>query len=159
MEGSSEYVIAARDKGGLTAYARVSRFHNVSMVMEYGYRSGAEDAMLVLFNHLGEHASGTRCVHLIRGDHLGAALLAQGEGATAPAGVLITHTAHDKNLEQRLTAAGAFISYHEDNNYMWRIIEPGKLGQRLGLTPAEAEDRAFELFKSDNSLFWTADRF
>lgn len=159
MEGSSEYFITAREGEDLTAYARVSRFHGVTMVMEYGYRAGSEEAMLTLFNHLGELASGTRCAHRIRGDHLGAALLAGGSGATAPAGVLITHTAHDKPLEQRLTAAGASVGYHEDNNYMWRIISPEKLGARLGLPPSQAEQRAFELFKSDNSLFWTADRF
>lgn len=159
LPDSSEYFIVARNNDELSAYARVSRFHGVSMVMEYGYREGAEADLLTLFHHLGESASGAACRHRLRGNHRGAALLAEGAGATAPAGILITHTAHDKPLERLLGAAGAAISYHEDNNYMWRVISAEKLGARLDLPPDRAGERAFEYFKSDNSLFWTADRF
>jgi GNAT superfamily N-acetyltransferase len=156
-EGSSEYFILARAAGEIAAYARASRFHGVSMIMEYGYRPGAEDAVLVLFQHLGD--AGASCSHRLRGDHRRAALLSEGSGSKAPAGVLITHTAHDKPLEHRLAAAGLPVTYHEDSNYMWRIISPERLGARLGLSPEKAATRAFELFRDDSSLFWTSDRF
>ena len=159
IEGAWEYFILARDAGGVGAYARVTRFHGVTMVMEYAYRPGAEDGLIALFHHLGELATGTRCAHRLRGNHDGSKAMAQGSGASAPAGVLITHTAHDRRLEERLVKSGCSLSYHEDNNYMWRIISPERLGKRLGVSPADASARAFDLFKSDASLFWTADRF
>jgi hypothetical protein len=158
-EGSSEYFILARDEAGIAAYARVTRFHGVTMVMEYGYRDGGEDGMVTLLRHLGEIAAGARSSHRLLGDHRRAALLTESSGSTAPAGVLITHSAHDQALEKRLVTAGASITYHKDNNYMWRVISPEKLGQRLGLPAAKASERAFELFADDRSLFWTSDRF
>jgi GNAT superfamily N-acetyltransferase len=159
-EGCAEYFIIACSRSRPSAYARVTRFYGVTMVMEYGYRGGMEDALLTLFQHLGEAATGARCSHRLQGDHRGAAMLTEGTGgAGAPAGVLVTHTAHDKTLESRLTAAGAPVAYHQDNNYMWRIVSAHKLGKRLGLPPDRATARAFELFASDNSLFWSADRF
>jgi GNAT superfamily N-acetyltransferase len=158
-EGSAEYFIIARSRSRPAAYARVARFYGVTMVMEFGYRDGMEDGLVTLFQHLGEAAAGARCSHRLEGDHRGAAMLSDGAGATAPAGVLVTHTAHDRSLESRLTAAGATVTYHQDNNYMWRIVSPEKLGRRFGLPPQRAAARAFELFASDNSLFWTADRF
>jgi GNAT superfamily N-acetyltransferase len=158
-EGCAEYFIIARSRSGPGAYARVTRFHGVTMVMEYGYRDGMEDDLVTLFQHLGEAVIGARCSHRLRGDHLGAAMLTKGAGANATAGVLVTHTAHDKAFENRLTAAGAPVTYHQDNNYMWRIVSAKKLGRRFGLSPDRAAARAFGLFASDNSLFWSADRF
>ena len=158
-EGCEEYFTIARSRSGPAAYARVTRFHGVTMVMEYGYRDGMEDDLVTLFQHLGEAATGAQCSHRLLGDHRRAAMLTDGAGASAPAGVLVTHTAHDKSFENRLTAAGAPVTYHQDNNYMWRIVSAEKLGQRFGLSPTRAAARAFELFASDNSLFWSADRF
>jgi GNAT superfamily N-acetyltransferase len=158
-EGCEEYFTIARSRSGPAAYARVTRFHGVTMVMEYGYRDGMEDDLVTLFQHLGEAATGAQCSHRLLGDHRRAALLTEGAGASAPAGVLVTHTAHDKLFENRLAAAGAPVTYHQDNNYMWRIVSAEKLGQRFGLSPTRAAARAFELFASDNSLFWSADRF
>jgi predicted N-acetyltransferase YhbS len=158
-EGSSEYFIVARDTTGISAYARVTRFHGVTMVMEYAYRPGSEDALLTLIQHLGEIITSAPCVHRLRGDHGQSSPMTEGSGATAPAGVLITHTAHDKPLEDRLGKSGCTLSYHVDNNYMWRILSPERLGKRLNLSPAEASKRAFDLFASDASVFWTSDRF
>ena len=157
-EGSKEYFVIAR-RSRPAAYARVTRFHGVAMVMEYGYRDGAEDDLVTLFQHLGEAATGARCSHRLQGDHRRVTLLTGGAGASGPAGVLVTHTAHDKAFENRLTVAGAPVTYHQDNNYMWRIVSAEKLGRRLELPPDRAAARAFELFASDDSLFWTADRF
>jgi GNAT superfamily N-acetyltransferase len=158
-EECAEYFIIARSRSHPAAYARVTRFHGVTMVMEYGYRDGMEDDLVTLFQHLGEAATGVRCSHRLLGNHRRAAILTQGAGAGAPADVLVTHTAHDKSFERRLTAAGAPITYHEDNNYMWRIVSPEKLGRRLGLPTDRVAARVFDLFASDNSLFWSADRF
>jgi predicted N-acetyltransferase YhbS len=159
IEGSWEYFILARDAAGISAYARVTRFHGVTMVMEYAYRPGSEAALLTLFQHLGEVTTGGSCTHRLRGDHRVSKPMAEGSGATAPAGVLITHTAHDKQLEDRLVKSGCSLNYHEDNNYMWRILSPERLGKRLGLSSADASRRAFDLFASDASIFWTSDRF
>jgi len=158
-EGCAEYFIIARSRSGPGAYARVTRFYGVTMVMEYGYRDGMEGGLVTLFQHLGEAVTGARCSHHLQGDHRRAAMLADGASASAPAGVLVTHTAHDKAFEGRLRAAGAPVTYHHDNNYMWRIISAEKLGRRFGFPPDRAAARAFELFASDNSLFWSADRF
>ena len=158
-EGCEEYFTIARSRSGPAAYARVTRFHGVTMVMEYGYRDGMEGDLVTLFQHLGEAASGAQCSHRLLGDHRRAAMLTEGAGASAPAGVLVTHTAHDKSFENRLATAGAPVTYHQDNNYMWRIVSAEKLGRRLGLSPTRAAARAVELFASDNSLFWSADRF
>jgi GNAT superfamily N-acetyltransferase len=158
-ERCTEYFVIARSRTRPTAYARVTRFYGVTMVMEYGYSDGMEDDLVTLFQHLGEVATGARCLHRLQGDHRRAAFLTDGTGASAPAGVLVTHTAHDKSFESRLTAAGATVTYHLDNNYMWRIVSAEKLGRRLGLSPDRAAARAFELFASNNSLFWSADRF
>jgi predicted N-acetyltransferase YhbS len=155
---SNEYFILARKDDAPVAYLRVSRFHGVAMVMEYGYRPGAVDALLTLFRHLGETAAASPCSHRLRGDHRRGALLGEESGA-APAGVLITHTAHDKQFESRLAQAGCPVNYHQDNNYMWRVISPERLGRRLGLPPDRAAAAAFEMFRDDRSLFWTADRF
>lgn len=159
IEGCQEYFILARDMNGFGAYARTTRFHGVTMIMEYAYRPGAEDGLLALFQHLGEVTTGARCSHRLRGDHGRAKAMAEGSGGAAPAGVLITHTAHDKAFEERLVKGGCSLSYHEDNNYMWRIISSERLGRRLGVSPADASARAFDLFASDASLFWTSDRF
>ena len=159
IEGCWEYFILARDAGAIGAYARITRFHGVTMVMEYGYRPGAENGLLALFHHLGEVTTGARCTHRLRGDHSRAKAMMEGSGAAAPAGVLITHTAHDKALEERLVKSGCSLSYHEDNNYMWRIISSERLAKRLSVSPAEASTRAFDIFANDASLFWTSDRF
>lgn len=158
-EGSEEYFIVARAAEEVAAYARVSRFYGVTMVMEYGYHDRAENAALAMFRHLGETATGAAPSFRLRGNHHRAALLAEGADPTVPAGVLITHTAHDKRLEKCLAAAGVPVSYHEDNNYMWRIISPERLAARLGMTPDQAAAHAFEVFGDDRSLFWTSDRF
>jgi len=158
-EGSSEYFILARNAAGIGAYARVTRFHGVTMVMEYGYRPAAQDGLLELLHHLGQVASDAGSSHRLLGNHRHAALLTQGTDAAAPAGVLITHTAHDQQLENCLVAHGASLSYHEDKNYMWRIISPEKLGKRLNLSPEQASARAFDLVANESSLFWTSDRF
>src|SRR5262245_22358706 len=81
--------VLARDRGGIAAYARVTRFHGVAMVMEYGYCDADLDSAIALFRYLGEAAIGTRPSFRLRGDHRRAALLSQGSGPSAPPGVLI----------------------------------------------------------------------
>jgi predicted N-acetyltransferase YhbS len=158
-DGSEEYFVLARDAGAVAAYARAMRLYGVTMVMEYGYRDGAADAVLALFRHLGELAAGGRSSFTLAGDHRRAARLRAGAGATAPSGVLVTHTAHDPTLEDRFAAAGSPIMHHDDNNYMWRIIAPDQLARRFDMTDEEVSGFAFEVFADDRSLYWTADRF
>ncbi len=158
-EGSEEYFILARGAESIQAYARAIRLYGLTMVMEYGYRTAREDALFALLRHLAESAQGKPSSSRLVGDHRRAARLRAGSGATAPTGAIVTHTAHDRQLEQRLAAAGAPVTHHSDNNYMWRIISPEKLAERFNTTPAAASARAFEIFADDASLFWTADRF
>src|SRR5271167_3139906 len=73
-EGSEEYFIACRDGSRIAAYARVIRFHGVSMVMEFGYAGGI-DAMLATFRYLGQSAAGVPFTGKRIGEHRRAALL------------------------------------------------------------------------------------
>ena len=157
-EGSEEYFVVCRDGERIAAYARVTRFHGVSMVMEYGYAADAAGAMLATFKCLGQSAAGVPVTVRRIGDHRRAAIL---HGASKPAepSVLVSHTAHDPALEQALSGAGCPVAHHIDNNYMWRVLAPDKLARRFAMAPEAASAHAFELFADSRSLFWTADRF
>jgi predicted N-acetyltransferase YhbS len=157
-EGSEEYFIVCRDGVRIAAYARVTHFHGVSMVMEYGYAAGAVDAMLATFEYLGQEAAGVPVTIRRIGDHRRKAVLHNVSTPAAPS-VLVTHTAHDPALEKALGDAGCAVAHHTDNNYMWRILAPDKLARRFATTPEAASARAFELFADSRSVFWTADRF
>jgi predicted N-acetyltransferase YhbS len=159
-EGSEEYFVMCRDASRIAAYARVTRFHGVSMIMEYGYvaRAGGIDAMLATFKYLGQSAAGVPVTVRRTGGHERAALL---HGAMKPdeQSVIVTHTAHDPTLEKALGDAGCPVAHHTDNNYMWRVLAPDKLARRFAMTPAAASAHAFDLFADSRSVFWTADRF
>ncbi len=158
-EGSAEYFVVARRGGaGPLAYARVTRFHGVAMVMEYGYRAESVDAMLALFRHFGEVAIGVPSSFKLKADHRRAGLLKSDRADTAP-GVIVTHTAHDPKLERLLMDANCPVMHHPDNFYMWRRVSPSLLAKRLGVTTDRAEARLLEIVQSDASLFWTSDRF
>src|SRR5260370_13214942 len=59
-EGSEEYFPICRTSDGrIAAYARVTRFHGVSMVMEFGYQPDRTEAMLATFKYLAEEAAST----------------------------------------------------------------------------------------------------
>jgi predicted N-acetyltransferase YhbS len=158
-DGSEEYFVVARRSGAAPiAYARITRFHGVAMVMEYGYRHESVDAMLALFRHLGEVAIGARSSFTLKGDHRRAGLLRSDRPDAAP-GVIVTHTAHDPALERRLKEANCPAMHHADNFYMWRAISPSSLAKRLEVAPVDAERRVLEIVQSDESVFWTSDRF
>jgi predicted N-acetyltransferase YhbS len=159
-EAPQEYFIVCRDEARIAAYARVIRFHGVSMIMEYGYVDGARgiEAMLATFKYLGQSAAGVPVTVKRVGDHTRAALLHSASKPNEPS-VLVTHTAHDRALERALGSAGCPVAHHTDNNYMWRVLAPEKLARRFATTPEAASARAFELFADSGSVFWTADRF
>src|SRR5580692_3672063 len=159
-EGSEEYFVLCRDGSRIAAYARVTRFHGVSMVMEYGYvpHGIGIEAMLATFKYLGQSAAGLPVTVRRTGDHRRAALL---HGASKPdePSVLVTHTAHDPALEKALGDAGCPVAHHIDNNYMWRVLALDKLAHRFAMAPGAAAAHAFDLFADSRSVFWTADRF
>jgi predicted N-acetyltransferase YhbS len=159
-EGSEEYFVVCRDASRIAAYARVTRFHGVSMIMEYGYPADGTgvDAMLATFKYLGESASGVPITVRRIGDHRRAALLHSASKPAEPS-VLVTHTAHDPALEKALGDAGCPVAHHTDNNYMWRVLAPDKLARRFATAPEAATAHAFDLFADSLSVFWTADRF
>lgn len=153
-----EYFILARSGGRISAYARATRFRGVAMVIEYGYQDNAADALLALFRHLGDTAAGRRSSCRVLGDHQHSRLL-YGDAKNPGGPVLVTHTLHDPDLERAFAEAGCPVMHHDDNNYMWRMILPEKLGQRFGMGPQAAAKHAFTMFRDPRSLYWTADRF
>jgi GNAT superfamily N-acetyltransferase len=159
-EGSEEYFVACRDGSRIAAYARVTRFHGVSMVMEYGYVPDGIgiEAMLATFKYLGQSAAGLPVTVRRTGNHGRAALLHSASKPDEPS-VLVTHTAHDPAPEKALGDAGCPVAHHVDNNYMWRVLAPDKLARRFAMTPEAASAHVFEIFANSRSVFWTADRF
>jgi predicted N-acetyltransferase YhbS len=157
-EGSEEYFVVCRDGARIGAYARVTRFHGVSMIMEYGYVADGIDAMLATFKYLGQAAAGVPITVKRAGHHKRAALLHNATKPEEPS-VIVTHTAHDPALEKALGGAGCPVAHHVDNNYMWRVLNPEKLAQRFAMTPEAASAHAFEMFADSRSVFWTSDRF
>ena len=157
-EGSEEYFVVCRDGARIAAYARVTRFHGVSMVMEYGYVPDGTGAMFATLKYLGQSAAGMPVTVRTVGDHRRAGLLHSASKPAEPS-VLVTHTAHDPALEKALGDAGCPVAHHVDNNYMWRVLVPDKLARRFAMAPEAASARAFELFVDTRSVFWTADRF
>lgn len=155
--GCDEYFIIARIGGEIVAYARATKFHDIVMLMEFGYRRSNQAAMLALIRHLGEMLSSGKSSFRVAGDHRRAqALLAD----KMPAGALIvTHMCHDGGLERAADDAGCLVRHHADNFNMWRINLPEKLGHRFEMTPQAASDYFFAKVASPHSLFWTADRF
>jgi predicted N-acetyltransferase YhbS len=155
--GCEEHFVLARSGSEIAAYARATRFHGIAMVMEYGYAPSHPEAALALFRHMGEMAATGKSSYPMRGDHRSARLLS-GEKPSGNA-MLLTHTAHDPELERALTAAGCPVRHHPDNFYMWRVNLPQKLADRFGMAPEAASKHFFAKLSDPRSLFWTADRF
>jgi GNAT superfamily N-acetyltransferase len=149
-----EYFVVCGTGTQVRAYARAIRFFDYPMVMEYGYRAREQDALVSVLKHLGEVANGSA-------PGLGSAscpALAPASPAQ-PIGLLVTHSAHDSELERRLAQAGVTLMHHGDRLYMWRVLMPERVGPRLGVRPEEAQRRLIELASSPQSLYWTSDRF
>lgn len=155
--GCEEYFVLARKDGRIAAYARASRFHGIAMLMEYGYKKGGAGAILALLRHLGEIVANGKSSMRLVGDHSHSRVLFGQGKSRGPA--LVTHTRHDPELEAMLGDAGCAPVHHEDNNYMWRVILPEKLGRRFSMSAEDAVRHAFSMFSDQASLFWTSDRF
>ena len=154
-----EYFVVCRDlRGTLAAYARAMMFHGFPMIMEYGYAHAAADAMLALVRHIGEAAAGAVPSLALSDGDPDTSALRHPRTSPAPA-LLVTHTAHDPALEERMREAGVFLMHHPDNFFMWRVVAPRKLAKRLGVASDEAEAALFDALQGPNALYWTADRF
>jgi predicted N-acetyltransferase YhbS len=153
-----EYFVVGRTGGRIRAYARAARFHEVAMVMEYGYEAGAADVMVTLFRHMGEMRAREAGPYRLAGDNRNADVpRTRRDGA--PRAVLVTHTRHDPALERRLALAGCPPLHHPDNNYMWRVIMPERLGRRFAMEPGAAANWVLATIGDPHSLYWTSDRF
>src|SRR5260370_28973907 len=127
--------------------------------MESGPQPDRTEARLATFKYLAEEAaSAPLSTHRI-GDHRRSTLLRPTILDPNPTTMLVTHTAHDPDLETNLTNSGCPIAHHTDNNYMWQVLSPERLAIRLEIPPESATTQAFSLFADPNSLFWTSDRF
>jgi predicted N-acetyltransferase YhbS len=154
-----EYFVVCRDTaGGLAAYARAMLFHGFPMVMEYGYAAEAPDAILVLLRHIGEAASGAEPSLPLESGSSDVTMLRNPADPPGPV-LLVTHSVHDLALEEGLREAGVFLMHHPDNFYMWRVIAPHKLGNRLGVAADQTEAALLAMLAAPNALYWTADRF
>ena len=158
VTGCAEYFILARRGDQIAGYARVTRFYGIVMVMEFGYSPGNASAVVAMLKHFGEMASSGNSTAQLRGDHGGASLLRSGQKGSGD-GILVTHTAHDPELEKALVDAGGSIAHHPDNFYMWRINLPERLGRRFNMDPESASKYVLTKFADPRSLYWTADRF
>ena len=154
-----EYFLVCRElNGALAAYGRAMMFHGFPMLMEYGYAPEAADAMLALVRHIGEAASGAEpSLALSDGDPDTSPLRSSGN-PPAPA-LLLTQSAHDPELEERMREAGVFLMHHPDNFFMWRVLAPRKLAKRLGVAVDETEAALLAMLQAPSALYWTADRF
>jgi predicted N-acetyltransferase YhbS len=153
------FVVCRRETSNeIAAYARAMIFHGFPMLMEYGYAPEAADAMPALVRHIGETAAGAVPSLPLEGGGGDMAMLRNPADPPAP-GLLVTHSAHDPALEERLREAGVFVMHHPDNFFMWRVIAPRKLGANLGVAAEEAEAALFAMLQAPNALYWTADRF
>jgi len=153
-----EYFIVARRNGAIAAYTRATRFHGIAMVMEFGCASEEERAIVALLKHMSRMGSTGASSFRLLGDHRSSQVL-RPYGMSSGSGLLVTHTRHDPKLERMLAKAGAPPHHHPDNNYMWRMASPERLGRRFGLAADEAERYVYGMLSDPQSLFWTADRF
>jgi|SRR5579875_191340 len=138
----------------LAAYARIIRYFELPMVMEYGYEPDARHIMVSLFEHLLALACGRARESFLACDPLASLLLPTNEGSAAAG--LLTQTAHDPPLEADLRQRGFSLTYYADNNYMWRLVDSARVLKSLGFA---SERDFFAAVSSRNALFWTADRF
>lgn len=154
-----EYFVVARaakpGRADAEAYARAISFYGFPMVMEFGYLPDCTAAALALFGHLHDVAPQLLAAHA---PGFSASATPAQPGAAHAAG-LVSHTAHDPELERHLRQAGFILAHHKDVFYMWRVVDAARLGRRLALAPAAATARMVELMGPPRALFWTADRF
>jgi GNAT superfamily N-acetyltransferase len=149
----SEIFVIARVHGRIEGYGRAVTFHQIPMLMEYGYLPGCENSALAIFRHFGAMVRDQPSLFAFDPEHR--------HDAQKPsnAAILLSHTVHDSALEAQLKGAGAHLYHHPDNYYMWRVINGRKMAERLGCTEAEAGKRMMDAVKATDSLYWTADRF
>ncbi len=136
---TDEDFLIARTKaadGPIVAYARGTPLFDYYVIMEHGCLPGHESALTDLVCRL--HGA---------------------EGSALPG--TLAHLATEPKVREALTARGLTHRVIEDVFWMWRVISPTRLAQKLGLTPAEVdrEDFWMRLFPPERSLFWTSDRF
>lgn len=121
--------------GRIAAYARLVDLYDVYNVMEHAAAPGEESALVDLL-----------------------------AAVTAPArerGFFLLHLGADPALAATLAARGFGVHEVEDVFWMWRVISPTRLAEKLVLA-ADAVDAPalFErLFPYRGSVYWTSDRF
>ena len=157
-EGSEEYFVVCRDGSRIAAYARVTRFHGVSMIMEYGYLAGEHgvDAMLATFKYLGESAGGVPVTVRRIGDHRRAALL---HSASKPASLrcssrILPTIPHSRGVNERNAPSRITPTTITCGGCSRPTSGPAVRNGARGRVCARVR-----LFADSGSVFWTADRF
>ncbi len=120
----------------IVAYARGTPLYDFYVIMEHGCRPGHEDALAQLVCRL------------------------HGREAAAFPGT-ITQLGVATGVQQQLRERGLSLRTVEDVFWMWRIISPRRLAEKLGMRESdiEGEDVFFHLLPPEQSVFWIADRF
>ncbi|GIW42224.1 MAG: hypothetical protein KatS3mg076_2801 [Candidatus Binatia bacterium] len=128
------FLVACRD-GEPVAYVRETKLYGIETVTEHGALPGCEDALADLYTVLGAE--------------------------TRDSGILLFHLGADLDLAERLRARGFGVEEVEDMFWMWRVVRPESLAEKLGLPVEEVEAPGFfeKLFPYRGSVFWTSDRF
>jgi predicted N-acetyltransferase YhbS len=131
-----EDFLVARDGAEIVAYARGTLLYDFYVIMEHAHRPGYEDALAQLVCRL----HGTEAAHL--------------PGT-------VTHLGIAPGVQRHLQARGLVLRPVEDLFWMWRVISPGRLAEKLGVREADlaAEDIFFRLLPPERSVYWIADRF
>lgn len=132
---SEDFFVAFED-GRAVAYARGTKLYDFYVIMEHAHLPGHEEALTQLVCAL----------------HHGPARQLPGS---------ITHLSVAPAVQRALTQKGLALSRVEDVFWMWKIVSPRSLAQKLGLDPAELEreDIFFRLLPPGASVYWTSDRF
>ena len=130
-----ETFLLAERSGEVAAYMRFVDLYGAYTVMEHAALSNGRDALLDL---LGVAAERSR-----------------------ERGFFLFHLGAEPGLEAALTGRGFGVNEVEDVFWMWRVISPGAVAQKLGLTADAVEHADFfeRILPYRGSVYWTSDRF
>ncbi len=130
----AERAVVAREAGRVVAYARATTLYDVQVVIEHGALPGQTERLADCIAHL----------------HAGA----------APAPGTLLQLAPDTRLAVVLATRGLVPAPIMDSAWMWRILDPRRLADRLGVAPAALSPAVFaERLPPGRSRYWIADRF
>jgi predicted N-acetyltransferase YhbS len=130
-----ETFLLAERGGRIVAYVRFVDLYNVYNVMEHAAAEGEEEALLDLLAEAGSRARDR--------------------------GFFLLHLGAQPELAAGLEARGFGVNEVEDVFWMWRVVSPDALAEKLhmGVSQLESPQLFERLFPYHGSVYWTSDRF